>query len=144
LAKGLENLFGKGAVSALFLSLTPPPAGARAPHFSATALSGDVSRKVVWTGLKWDPSVVPAAWNYFIKVGYVELAPPGANTDQMSQRNVLRAAFGIQPNEWLLLIQIGPQNACRGALAVITKRSIVPELHQAITAFRRAPPKMAA
>jgi hypothetical protein len=127
----LANLLEKGAISALFLAITPPPAGSPVPHFLGTAAAfaptGAATSKTkleLWSGLKWDPTVVPELWNYFVRAGFVELSPPGTMTNVASTRNVVRAAFGCAPDEWLTLVSAGTPNACRGVLAILSKASL--------------------
>lgn len=138
LAKGVLQLLEKGAVSTLFMALVTPPSGASVPHFLATAIAGESSKDKIWNGLKWDPSIVPSVWNFFIRPGYVELSPPGNKTDPMSQRNVLRGAFGVRMEEYLLLVRIGSETSCRGALAIISKNSFLEELQNLMQFFEGA------
>jgi len=133
LGKGITLIMQKGASCALFLAISPPPPGAPpAPHFLATAAVMPNDKLTIWTGLKWDPTVVPEMWNFFIKSGSVELSPPGTQTALTSARNVVRAAFGIRQSEWLLLVRVGPINACRGVLAFVSKESLQTKLAEAL------------
>lgn len=132
LGKGLALLFKEGADSALFLAMDKAPTALQVPHFKGTATAGSPSKKNLWTGLNWDPSISPDLWNYFLKAGHVEFTPPGTTTNQASARNVMRAAFGIQKEEVLHLIRVGPPNACRGVLAVVSKKNLSKVLTQAL------------
>ena len=143
LAKGILVLMNLGASSVLYMALISPPPGTPVPHFIGSAMAGEASKEMIWTGLKWDPVVVPSVWNYFVRSGYVELAPPGTKTDQMSQRNVMRGALGLLPDEILLLLRIGPENACRGALAIVSKQSLVGRLDEALKFLNLPAPKAA-
>jgi hypothetical protein len=132
LAKGLLHLFGNGAKAGLFLAITAPPAGALLPHFVATAAIGGEGKLAVWTGLRWDPAVIPEMWNKFVQSGFFEVPPPGSMSAPTSQRNVIRAALDVSETEWLLLVRVGPPNACRGVLALISTQSIVSALAPAL------------
>lgn len=125
LAEGIAFLLENGANSALFMALIPPPPQSPVPHFETRALAGDRSKEDLWTGMKWNPEIVPHVWNSFIRPGLIELSPPGTQTDQMSQRNVMRGALGLRMDEFLVLVRVGPEDACRGALAVVSKKSMV-------------------
>ena len=136
LGKGLSILLEKGAQSALFLAITPPPPGAKIPHFSAAAAARPTPDKLrLWTGLRWDPAVVPQVWNSILKSGYIEFHPPGQVTNIGSRRNTIRAAFGLGSEEILLLIRVGPVAACRGILAIYSDRSLLMELGPILTLF---------
>lgn len=132
LGQGISALFSKGAESTLFLCLSPLRPGSRVPEFVATALSGDKSRRGLWTGLRWNPELFPELWNTFVRNGLLELAPPSAATNEMSHRSLLRSAFGLKPDEFLLLLRAGPLNACRGVVAVISRMSLVPSVADAL------------
>jgi hypothetical protein len=132
LAKGIFHLFGNGAKSALFLAITAPPAGATLPHFVATAVVGPEDRLPIWTGLRWDPAVIPEMWNKFVKSGFIEVPPPGSMTVPTSQRNVIRTALGISETEWLLMVRVGAPTACRGVLALVSPQSIISALAPAL------------
>lgn len=135
LGKGLFLMIERGVKGALFLATISPPPGCPVPHFVSSAAMKPEQKLSIWTGLKWDPTVVPDTWNYFIKAGFIELTPPDTNSNQKSNRNVVRAAFGVQQNEWLLLVRVGPANACRGVLALISEKSILKELADALPLF---------
>lgn len=143
LGAGLVTLFNKGATSALFLSITPP-SGRDVPLFCGTAASGEASRTPIWTGMRWDPAVTPALWNFFVKTGHLELPPPGSGTNEFSHRNTLRAAFGVRPDEFLLLLRAGPLEACRGILAVLSPRSLQDVLPAVLNTLAQSLPKKAA
>ena len=126
LGKSLVQLFDqKSASCALFLSISPPPPGSPVPHFLASAAVLPKQKLALWAGLKWDPTVVPELWNYFIRAGHVELSPPGTMTNVTSTRNVVRGAFGIDKNEWLTLVRVGPAESCRGVVALISSKGIL-------------------
>lgn len=143
MGKGIFLALKKGATSALFLALVPPEAGKSVPQFIATASVLGKAKLGVWTGLKWNPEIVPEMWNYFLKAGQVELGPPGSATNQKSNRNVVRAAFGILPQEWLLLVRAGTAQNCRGIVALISPQSILTPVMGSMTLFSSAqtPPK---
>jgi hypothetical protein len=136
LGKGLSILLEKGAASALFLAITPPPPGAKIPHFAAAASAKPTPDKIrLWTGLRWDPAAVPQVWNALLKSGYMEFHPPGLVTNVGSRRNIIRAAFGLAQDEILTLIRVGPVAACRGILAIYSSRSLLIELGPILTLF---------
>jgi len=133
LAKALTALLASKTLHhALYLAIAPAPAGSPVPVFNATSALQAASKEVVWTGMCWDPRVVPEMWNYFLKAGFVEVSPPGTLTNQKSNRNVIRAAFGIQQDEWMTLVRIGPADGCQGVLALVSKRSITTELSASV------------
>lgn len=132
LGKGIAIIFEKGAKHLLFLSILPPLASSPVPQFISKATVLASSKLPLWTGLKWDPSLVPDVWNQFIKTGRVEFAPPGALTIQTSHRNVIRAAFGIAPSEWLLLLRAGPADQIRGIIAIVSTQTLLTELATAL------------
>jgi hypothetical protein len=135
LGLGIAVMLQKGAVSALFLSITQPTQPSPVPLFISTAAVQPQNKLALWTGLSWDPRVAPEMWNQFVKTGVIELGPPSENTNQGSNRNILRTAFGINPNEWLILIRVGPEVRCRGVVALISNKSILAELNSAKTYF---------
>ena len=136
LGRGLAILLEKGAESSLFLAITPPPPGARIPHFIAAASARPTAEKVaLWTGLRWDPATVPDVWNQLLKSGYIEFHPPGQITNIGSRRNTIRAAFGPTHDEVLTLIRVGPVAACRGILAIYSDRTMIMELGPILTLF---------
>jgi hypothetical protein len=136
LGKGLSILLDKGAGSALFLAITPPPPGAKIPHFAAAAAAQGTPEQIrIWTGLRWDPAVVPQVWNALLKSGFVEFHPPGNVTNADSRRNTIRAAFGLGGEQILTLVRVGPVAACRGILAIYSGRSLLLELGPILTLF---------
>lgn len=148
LARALAVLVPKGVSAGVFLAIQPPSAEGKTPHFSAAAAFADKSRMRTWKGLIWDPTLLPDLWNQFIHSGNVELPPPGANTTITSARNVVRSAFGVEPGEWITLLRVGPPNACRGVLALISTQSlqkalgpVLPLVHAAV---KKAPSSAAA
>lgn len=128
LGRGIFEALSKKGVGALFLAIQPAASGTSIPTFSSTAAVLAPQKHTIWTGLKWDPTIVPEMWNHFIKTGWIELSPPGSFTNIASNRNVVRAAFGIQQSEWLLLICVGTRAQCRGVVAIVTTRSIATEI----------------
>ena len=141
LAKGIVHLFSKGATSALFLGVAPPKPGAKLPQFAASATVNAAAKRELWSGLSWDPMIVPELWNVFISDGYAELTPPATMTNVQSMRNVLRSAFGAAQDEYLTLVRCGPIQECRGVLAILSKQSLIPELKQALPLMTAPLPK---
>jgi hypothetical protein len=140
LGRGVTLMIEKGVRSLLFLSIVAPPPGSPVPHFVASAAIAAHERLRLWTGMRWDPTVVPELWNLFVRTGYVELSPPGTLTNVKSNRNVVRAAFGAGPHEWLLLVRAGPANSCRGVLAMTADRGLLTELAAALPLISAAAP----
>ncbi|MBI4924893.1 MAG: hypothetical protein HY843_03130 [Bdellovibrio sp.] len=124
LALGIKFLFQSGVKNILFLSIQPDPGGSVIPHFQSSATVSPRERLMLWTGLKWQPRIVPEVWNQFVKTGFVELPPPATMTNIMSTRNVIRGAFGITHQEWLSLIRVGELSSCRGVIAAISEKSL--------------------
>jgi hypothetical protein len=125
LARGITALLEKGSKKALFLVMSAPAPGQTLPQFVASAAVGAGEHAAIWTGLRWDPRVVPDLWNHFVKAGVVELPPPGTNTVLTSARNVVRAAFGVTGEDWLTLTRVGPLEQCRGVLVTISGASVL-------------------
>ncbi len=139
LARGLTLLIESGTSSSLFLAVSAATPESPAPLFIGAAAVNPKDRIFLWKGLKWDPRIVPEVWNYFIKSGYVEFPPPGTMTNVMSHRNVVRAAFGVEQEEWLSLLRVGDLIACRGILAVISSKSLQEVLPQALALVGTTP-----
>ncbi|MCC7441430.1 MAG: hypothetical protein IT285_07345 [Bdellovibrionales bacterium] len=138
MAQALGKLLTQGVTSALYLPMKPPPAGQKVPYFEGSAFIGSPFKERVWRGLKWDPKVVPQLWNVFLKTGLVELTPPGNHTVATSNRNVVRAAFGISLEEYLILVRVGSLKACRGVLALVSQQSVLREV-EALVSTLEAP-----
>jgi hypothetical protein len=143
LGKALVYLFEKGATNALFLGISPPPPGSTIPLFISSATVEPKERLTLWMGLQWDPRVVPEVWNFFLKTGIVEFAPPGTMTNVMSTRNVIRGAFGVDQSEWLSLLRVGELKTCRGVVALLSKSSLQLPLRQAMRIINNFPEKQA-
>jgi hypothetical protein len=131
LAQALLALAEKGFVGALFLVTTPNTSQGQV-SFKSSATLAPGSKTDLWTGLNWNPNLTPEVWTGIQQQGFVELSPPGTNTLQTSSRNVLRAAFGIEPSEWLYLARVGSPTSIRGVLALVTEKSFVLELKGAL------------
>jgi hypothetical protein len=132
LGKGILMMIEKGAISALYLSVVAAADRAHPPTFSSSATVNPDTKLNLWTGLTWNPTFVPEAWNTFTQAGMLELAPPETRTNAQSFRNVIRTAFGIQSGEWLLLVRAGPAKGVRGVIAFISTKSIAAELSKAL------------
>ena len=128
MGQGLVKLFESGATSALFLAIEAPPVGSKLPLFRASASIDALNREAVWGGLTLNPKWVAGLWNHLISNAYAELGPPGTMTDMQSIRNMIRAAFGVEDQEWLLILRAGPVSACRGILMIISKSTLVDQL----------------
>lgn len=133
LAKGLTLSFQKGIQSALFLGIISPPAGGTIPQFLSSAAVNPKDKLELWTGLKWDPLLLPEFWNHFIQAGHIELAPPGTVTNNFSYRNIMRTGFGITKTEWLLLVRVGNSEACRGIVALVSSQGLLPQIQDALS-----------
>jgi hypothetical protein len=136
LKHGLAALLESGAHAALFLAVQRPAAGASIPTFVATAaLFAKGSEEVklsLWSGMQWNPAVLADFWNPFLREGYVELSPPGTVTNAMSNRNLVRAAFGVSNDEWLTLLRAGPASGCRGTLVLLSRASLLGAVAQSL------------
>lgn len=111
----------------LFLALRSAPATADSesvPYFEATAGFDLSEKRLFWTGLNWKPEAVPELWNIFVQDGFVELPPPGTQTVASSVRNITRSAYGVRSEEWITLVRVGPEEACRGVLAIVSHGSL--------------------
>jgi hypothetical protein len=128
LGQGIALLFEQGATQALFLTIVPATEAGKFPDFVGTATIAPQEKLQIWTGIQWNPTIVPEMWNHFVKTGQIELSPPGTVTNLESHRNVVRGAFGIQPQEWLLLLRCGPITGCRGILAIVSKQTLMTQL----------------
>lgn len=127
LAKAITIFLGKGVKSVLFLSITTI-ADSQVPHFVATAAVNPGDKHEIWSGLKWNPQIVPELWNILLQSGFTELAPPGTVTNQQSNRNIMRAALGVSSSETLLLVRVGSKNAYRGIVAFVSDKSMLTSL----------------
>ncbi|HAR43592.1 MAG TPA: hypothetical protein DCS07_13345 [Bdellovibrionales bacterium] len=139
LGKGLLFLVEKGVTSAVFLKIAPPKPGSTVPDFMSSATVQPQDKLQIWTGMRWDPTVSPEAWNQLLKLGYVEFPPPGTYTNLQSVRNVVRAAFGLVGDEWLTLIRVGTPTICRGILALISLKSAALIIPQALPILQVEP-----
>ena len=131
-----------GVTNAVFLKITPPMGGATLPSFLSSAAVQPQDKYQLWTGMKWDPTVSPEAWNQLLKVGYVEFPPPGTYTNLQSVRNVARAAFGLVGEEWLTLIRVGSPTSCRGILSLISPKSLAVTIPQVMPILQETPSGM--
>ncbi|MEO7162559.1 MAG: hypothetical protein ABI041_06545 [Bdellovibrionia bacterium] len=125
LGKGIAQLMEKGATCAVFLKIAPPSPESKVPQFVGTAAVLPGKRLAIWTGLRWDPNKSPDAWNQLLKSGVIEFPPPGNHTQLDSQRNAIRGALGVESEEWLLLVRVGPANACRGITVFLSEKSLL-------------------
>ena len=139
LAQGLLDLIQNGAQKALFLIQAQNPDSQRVPIFTYSAAFQAQEKTQLWTGLQWDPRLVPDYWSQMIRKGYFELDPSGPETVVTSGRNVTRGAFGLDDHEWLTVMNVGPKEACRGLLAVVSLQSLSAVLPQALEKIQAAP-----
>ncbi len=131
LAQALLALTEKGFMGALFLVTTQNTTQGQI-SFKSSATLAPGSKTDLWTGLNWNPNLTPEVWTGIQQQGFTELSPPGTNTLQTSSRNVLRAAFGIEPSEWLYIARVGTPASIRGVLALVTEKSFILELKSAL------------
>ena len=138
-AQGIASMIDRGANGALFLSLVYGSKGRTQADIecTSTAAAAPQTKINIWTGLKWMPSTVPQAWDQLIRHGSVEIPPPSADTLAVSYRSMLRTAFGLLPTEWLLLIRVGSERACRGIVAFTSQQTLYPELSRVQNLFLR-------
>lgn len=144
LARGLSHLLKNGAYAAVFLSIQPPPGELKIPVFHATAAIGPTPYFRLWTGLRWNPETVSAFWKRILNSGYMILAPTESHTNPSSGKYLVRGAFGLAPDEWLTILQVGPMEACRGVLAVVSKVPLEGFLEEGSSLLRQAPAKRSA
>lgn len=140
LGQALSVLMSDGVIHALFLAPSPIP-GKALPDFVAKAAVQAGEKLSFWKGLKWDPLIIPEVWNAFAKLGVLEFPPPGTVTQLQSHRNLMRSAFGIQAEEHLVLIRIGPVDASRGILALVSKMSVIDTLQKVLPQLHARPSK---
>jgi hypothetical protein len=138
LGKALVSLIDGGVSKALFLAIQSTP-GNTLPVFAASAAVNAGTKSAIWTGLRWDPQVLPDIWNQLVTVGYVELPPPGTMTNMHSARNVSRAAFDIGNEECLALVRVGTAQQCRGILVLTSRKSLIASVKQVLPLLSAAP-----
>lgn len=138
LAKALCMLIDRGVSQSLFLGIQAAPSNP-ALVFVASAAVNAGPKAAVWTGLQWDPTILPEIWNQLVTVGFVELPPPGTMTNLHSARNVSRAAFDVGNEECLVLARVGTAQMCRGILVLISRKSLVASVKQAMPLLNAAP-----
>jgi hypothetical protein len=138
LAQGLTKLLVKGATSALFLRIGAPEGGSKVPVFWAKSAVSPKHRMEIWTGLKWDPALVSDMWRHFVREGFIELTPPATRTNERSNRNMVRGAFGVAKDEWFTMVRVGPANACRGVIAIVSTNTLRPDLDKLLPLFHSA------
>ena len=141
LGKAITEMLQRGAHSALFLSISAPEAGSSLPIFKAKAALTEDHRAPLWHGIRWKPELLPDLWNSFLKSGQIELSPPSAQTLPTSAKNVMRAAFGVLPSEWLILVRVGNASSCRGVIAFFSKQSLLSELAHVLPLLNSELPK---
>jgi len=127
MAHALIQLLDQGVLSAVFLALSIANKSEQ-PRFISKGGIGPKSQLLYWKGMIWDPLLIPDLWNSFVKLGLVELPPPNAHTSVNSNRNVLRRAFGVNPDHWFTLVRVGSVKACRGVLTLISTTSVLQEV----------------
>lgn len=127
--EGLE----RGFEASCFLKLDQNSPQIPTPIFHTHAAIGKKELLQIWEGLKWDPKITPQVWNFIVKTGWVELSPPGTHTVVTSNRNVVRAAFGVQAHEWLTLIRVGSLTRCQGIIAAISTSSLASFVESQLT-----------
>ena len=87
-------------------------------------------RSPLWRALKWNPSTGGDAWTLVSKQQFCEVAPASKLPEGAPQpsatlvKNGLRAAFGVESDEFLTLLQIEFPEFGRGVLAIITASTI--------------------
>ena len=138
LGKALAALLDSGISQSLFLGIQAAP-GSPTPVFVASAAVNAGAKGGVWTGLRWDPAILPEIWNQLVTVGFVELPPPGTMTNLHSARNVSRAAFDVGNEECLVLARVGTAQMCRGILVLISRKSLIAAVKQVMPMLSAAP-----
>jgi hypothetical protein len=110
LAFGLKH----GALVAIQARIQPPKKTAkRVPSFlGVSGYSRDPQRlKLLGSSIEWDPATSPDAWNRFLKLGAAVFPPQSQSRP--------RAVFGLASHETLVLVRVGTNQSCRGAVALI-------------------------
>lgn len=115
--KAIKQLQDK-ITSAIFMSIEPVAPDKKLPHFLARATFTDPSKVRHWEGLHWH--FENADWNRFVTEGTVSY--PQLNLDWLVE--AFHADF---TQHALYFVRVGTQNACRGCLALVAKKSFTPE-----------------
>jgi hypothetical protein len=126
--QALTQLLGRGLGMALFLAHHSAGGANAIPIFKAQACYGSGSKQVLWKGLSWNPALTPTLWQQLSITGAVELTPPDTGTNVTSERNMVRTAFGIDSNEYLVVARVGAPSAIKGILAMVSARSFLTEV----------------
>ena len=141
LGKAIIQMLQRGAHCALFMAISSPEKNSSHPIFKTTAATPADSRIPLWSGIKWKPELLPEVWNSFLKSGQIEFGPPSSQTIPTSARNIMRAAFGVSPSEWFILVRVGSAQSCRGVIAFFSKQSLLSELAHVLPLLNSELPK---
>jgi len=131
-AQALSQLMGRGLGMALYLAHHLAGSGNTIPVFKAQACFGPGPKQVLWKGLSWNPALTPTLWQQLSMTGAVELTPPDTGTNVTSERNMVRTAFGIDSNEYLVVARVGPPNAPKGMLGLVSTKSFLSEVQKVL------------
>lgn len=110
LAFGLKH----GALVAIQARIQrPKKASKRVPSFlGICGYSRDPQRlKLLGNSIEWDPATSPDAWNRFLKLGAAVFPPQSQSRP--------RSVFRVASHESLVLVRVGTNQSCRGAVALI-------------------------
>jgi hypothetical protein len=138
LGKALVSLIDSGVTRALFLGIQAS-AGSSSPVFVSSAAVNAGNKAAIWTGLRWDPQILPDIWNQLVTTGFVELPPPGTMTNLHSSRNVSRSAFDIGNEDCLVLARVGTAQHCRGILVLTSRKSLIGPVKMVLPLLSAAP-----
>lgn len=132
IGRAASILLPAGATDLLFLSRHPLAKGDSFSVVATAAFTDNPQFIACWSGLKWAPDVVPELWKELISKGVVQLAPPGEKTLPSSERNVIRAAFGVRQEDWMIVLRSGTAEQARGILVVLSKGNLMEKMREVL------------
>lgn len=121
--RGVLHLIENGANQALLLC----PQAKSKVLFEANSCFEAGSKWAIWNGLTFDPAWMGEQAMKFLKQGFIELSPV------REANSFLASTFGVEKNEWILLIRCGSPQACTGILVLISNQSVKDKVKAAFT-----------
>lgn len=121
--QGVLYLIENGAKQALLLC----PQASSTVLFEANSAYDPQAKEAIWSGLTFDPAWMGDLAELFLKMGYIELTP------EREENSFLASTFGIEKNEWALLVRCGSPKACTGILILVSNQSIKHQVKAAFT-----------
>ncbi|OFZ79795.1 MAG: hypothetical protein A3K03_08450 [Bdellovibrionales bacterium RIFOXYD1_FULL_44_7] len=113
--KTAAGFFAASAEAVLFLPAdTDKTNGLK---FIATAGCGPRETLALWTGIKFDPVIMPGVWKSVLSIGAIEVA-------NVAESRVFREVFGAQETDRVTVFRIGPASEVSGIIVVISKNSL--------------------